>query len=101
MSGTFTDLSWFAIAIDASGSAYVTGSTNSTDFPTSAALQRTNAGGTDAFLAKLTPDGSALAYSTYLGGSSNDNAYGIAVDGTDQAYVTGATSSTNFPTAHG
>jgi hypothetical protein len=86
------------IAVDSSGNAYVTGYTTSTDFPTMNPLQPANAGGYDAFVAQLNPSGSALVYSTYLGGSGDDLGYGIAVDSSGNAYVTGATSSTNFPT---
>jgi len=87
------------IAVDGLGNAYVTGYTSSTDFPTASPLQPANGGGTDAFVAKLNASGSALLYSTYLGGNSGDFASGIAVDGSGNAYVTGWTSSTNFPTA--
>jgi hypothetical protein len=87
-----------AIAVDSSGDAYVTGYTNSTRFPTVNPLQSSNAGGTDAFVAKLNTDGSALVYSTYLGGSGADLGYGIGVDSSGNAYVTGSTSSTDFPT---
>jgi len=86
-----------AIAIDGSGSAYVTGQTLSTDFPTLNPYQ-TNQGGGDIFVAKLAPSGSSLVYATYLGGSSQDQAYGIAVDASGSAYVTGSTFSTDFPT---
>jgi uncharacterized protein (TIGR03437 family) len=86
-----------AIAVDGAGSAYVTGLTWSTDFPTQSAYQATNQGYWDAFVTKLTPAGNALVYSTYLGGSGSDQGYGIAVDGAGSAYVTGHTSSTNFP----
>jgi len=86
-----------AVAVDSSGSAYVTGLTNSTDFPTKSALQGANGGARDAFISKLTPDGTALAYSTYLGGSGNDAGAGIAVDGNGAAYIAGTTSSTDFP----
>lgn len=86
-----------AIAVDSSGSAYVTGFTSSADFPTRNAFQGSSGGGQDVFVSKLTPDGAALAYSTFLGGSANDVALGIAVDGSNAAYVTGRTSSTNFP----
>jgi hypothetical protein len=89
------------IAVDASGSAYVTGLTASTNFPTANALQPVYAGGPlDAFVAKLNAAGSALVYSTYLGGSAGDVGDGIAVDASGNAYVTGFTSSTNFPTAN-
>ena len=87
------------IAVDSAGNAYVTGITQSTDFPTMNPLQPAYGGGDqDAFVAKINPTGSALVYSTYLGGGENDLGYGIAVDSAGNAYVTGATSSTNFPT---
>jgi hypothetical protein len=88
-----------SIAVDTTGIAYVTGGTYSTDFPIVAPLQSTG-GGTyeDVFVSKLNPAGSALIYSTYLGGSGDDIGYGIAVDGAGNAYVTGRTASTNFPT---
>jgi hypothetical protein len=77
----------------------VAGFTNSTDFPTANAFQPTLGGGGDAFVTMLNSDGSALVYSTYLGGSGADKGSGIAVDSTGNAYVTGETDSTNFPTA--
>ena len=88
--------------MDASGDAYVTGTTASTNFPTANPLQATLGGsGVDnAFVAKLNPAGSALVYSTYLGGSVDDFGNGIAVDTSGNAYVTGGTASTNFPTAN-
>ena len=89
-----------AIAVDASGNAYVTGSTASSDFPTANAFQSTNRGGDDVFVTKLNVTGSAPVYSTYLGGSGNDEASGIAVDASGYAYVTGNTDSTSFPTAN-
>jgi len=99
LGGNISDVG-FGIAVDGSGSAYVTGATFSTNFPTLNPIQGTLAGlGGDAFVAKLQPYGSpALAYSTYLGGSSDDYGYGIAVDGSGNAYIIGATFSTNFPT---
>jgi hypothetical protein len=87
-----------SIAVDKSGNAYVAGQTNSTNFPTMNPLQPGNGGGYDAFVAKLNPSGSALVYSTYLGGSADDGGLGIAVDSSGRAYVTGYTNSTNFPT---
>ncbi len=89
-----------AIAVDASGSAYVAGQTFSSDFPTTAGAFKTTYGGAgDAFVAKVSPAGTSLQYSTYLGGSGIDNAEGVAVDSTGNAYVTGQTYSTDFPTA--
>lgn len=90
----------YGIAVDSSGSAYVAGETASLNFPTAAPLQSAKAGGIDAFVAKLNPAGTALVYSTYLGGSATDRAYGIAVDGSGSAYLVGTTSSTDFPTAN-
>jgi Beta-propeller repeat len=87
----------FGVAVDGSGNAYVTGETNSTNFPTTNPLQPANAGGVDAFVTKLNPTGSALVYSTYLGGSGFDQGEGIAVDSSGNAYVVGATNSNNFP----
>ncbi len=89
--------SGYGIAVDSAGNAYVTGSTSSTNFPTHAPLQASNAGSTDAFVAKINPAGSALVYSTYLGGSNTDEASSIVVDSAGNAYITGSTSSTNFP----
>jgi hypothetical protein len=86
------------IAVDSAGNAYITGVINSTDFPTADAVQGTYGGGTrDAFVTKLSAIGSALLYSTYLGGSEIDRGFGIAVDSAGNAYVTGTTFSTNFP----
>ena len=92
----------YAIAVDAAGNAYVTGETLSSDFPTANALQPAMAPGssTDAFIAKLDASGTALLYSTYLGGNNYDGAYGIAVDSAGTAYVTGYTYSADFPTMH-
>jgi hypothetical protein len=88
------------IAVDGSGSAYVTGETHSTDFPTVNAYQTAQQGNLDAFVAKLSPDGAGLVYSTYLGGSDDDFGYSIAVDAATNAYVTGTTISANFPTLY-
>jgi outer membrane protein assembly factor BamB len=87
----------FGIAVDSAGNAYVTGSTGSSNFPLDAPLQSSRAGGTDAFVTKINAAGSALLYSTYLGGANNDEASSIAVDNAGSAYITGSTSSTNFP----
>jgi hypothetical protein len=90
------------IAVDASGNAFVVGSTESGDFPTTpGALQATWGGGWDVFVSKLNAAGSALVYSTYLGGSGEDGAGGIAVDASGSAYVTGHTYSANFPITPG
>ncbi len=91
-----------AIAVDSSGSAYVTGSTDSADFPvTPGAFQTTLAVSPDAYVTKLSPDGTSLVYSTYIGGSDSDQGTGIAVDGNGSAYITGDTSSTDFPVTLG
>jgi len=88
-----------AIAVDAAHNAYVTGSTSSTNFPiTAGALQTALAGGGDAYVSKLNATGSALVYSTYLGGSADDLGAGIAVDASGNADVAGYTNSLNFPT---
>jgi autotransporter-associated beta strand protein len=93
------------IAVDGAGNAYVAGTTWSTDFPTTpGAFQTSHAsdgGVSDAFVAKLNATGTALIYSTYLGGNRDDFAQGIAVDSAGNAYVTGSTASTNFPTTSG
>jgi hypothetical protein len=88
----------FRIAADSAGNTYVTGDTNSTNFPTANALQSNRGGGVDAFVTKLNPSGSALTYSTYLGGSGIEGGTAISVDPTSNAYVTGFTGSANFPT---
>jgi hypothetical protein len=87
------------IAVDAAGSAYVTGVTQSTDFPTVNAFQSSYRGGEyDVFVSKLVPSGSMLVYSTYFGGSSRDAALGIA-ERAGSAYITGDTGSIDFPRA--
>jgi hypothetical protein len=90
------------VAVDDAGRAFVTGGAGSTDFPTTpGAFDRTLGGFGDAFVTKLNPAGSALAYSTYLGGSRGDFSSDIAVDDAGRAYVTGITGSANFPTTPG
>ncbi|MCX6625990.1 MAG: SBBP repeat-containing protein [Acidobacteria bacterium] len=87
-----------AIALDPAGNAYITGKTVSKNFPVASAFQTANGGGTsDAFVAKLNAAGNSFVYSTYLGGSGDDHALGIAVDSAGNAYVTGGTGSRNFP----
>jgi hypothetical protein len=96
-----------AIAVDGAGNAYVTGSAESTDFPTTpGAYQAVNHGGVgfngyDAFVTKLNPAGTALVYSTFLGGSSGDATTSIALDGAGEATVAGYTASTDFPVSSG
>jgi hypothetical protein len=92
-----------SIAVDAAGAAYVTGLTNSVDFPTISAVQSSIGGSPpfssiDAFVTKLNASGTAIIYSTYLGGAGTDQGLGIAVDTAANAYVTGFTFSSNFPT---
>lgn len=94
------DRGW-AIAIDQAGNAYVTGDTASTDFPVANAIQPAFGGGSsDAFVTKLNPTGSALVYSSFLGGNLTDEGRGIDVNGSGEAFVTGDTGSANFPTAN-
>jgi FIMAH domain-containing protein/beta-propeller repeat-containing protein len=91
------------MAIDGAGNVYITGRTTSHDFPTTpGAYNRTfNGGATDLYVAKLDPTGSSLVYSTYIGGSDTDLGLGIAVSSSGEAYVTGTTLSSDFPTTAG
>jgi hypothetical protein len=98
------------IAVDRSGAAYLTGTTCSTDFPTTPGTFQTTYAGTngncelyggDAFIVKLEPGGSTLAYSTYLGSSGSDVGYGIAINAAGNAYVAGLAGAANFPTTPG
>lgn len=103
--GAGSDYAW-AIDADADGNAYVTGRTEHIDFPTANAVQPEKAGSCDAFATKIAPDGSRLVYSTYLGGSNEgsffgcDTGTGIAADAAGNAYVTGWTNASDFPTAN-
>ncbi len=87
-----------AIALDSAGNPYIAGVTNSANFPvTSGAFQSALDGEQSAFVTKITATGSAVVYSTYLGGDVSDWAAGIAVNAAGNAYVAGWTSSVNFP----
>ena len=113
--GSDFDLPLGGIAVDSDGNAYIAGLTASTNFPRTAALQPSFGGGNgfffgefiqpaplfDMFVTKINAAGSAVLYSTYLGGSGDDGATGIAVDAAGNAYVTGPTTSTNFPVTTG
>jgi uncharacterized protein (TIGR03437 family) len=91
----------YGIAVDSTGSAYVAGTTAATDLSVVNALQSTNKNPSDTgFVTKINPSGSAFVYSTYLGGSVIDYLYAIAVDSSGNAYVTGRTNSTDFPTVN-
>ena len=85
--------------MDAAGNAYVTGDTGSTNFPTANPFQATlgSSSSADAFVTRLNAAGSAVMFSTYFGGNGNDTGNGIALDAAGNAYVTGETSSTDFP----
>jgi uncharacterized protein (TIGR03437 family) len=113
LGGTKDDAA-FAIAVDSSSNIYVTGCTLSTNFPTTPGAYQTNYRGNgkifddeafvimgDAFVTKIDPTGSRKIYSTYIGGSRDELAAGIAVDATGAAYITGFTTSTDFPTTPG
>jgi CSLREA domain-containing protein len=84
-----------AVAVDAAGNAYVGGLTLSANFPLTNSVQSFG-GGTDAFITKINPSGSAKVYSTYLGGAGTDQAMGVALDANNAVYITGTTSSTEI-----
>ncbi|MHA1577626.1 MAG: SBBP repeat-containing protein [Candidatus Thorarchaeota archaeon] len=87
-----------SIRVDLSGNVYVVGRTNSTDFPTQSAHDSNyNGGSYDVFALRLTADGASISYSTFVGGSSTDMAYSLAIDSSNNIYVTGGTASTDFP----
>ena len=90
----------YSIAVDSSGNAYIGGATLSANFPaTVGAFQTVSGGGTDGFVAKLNSTGSAFTYVTYLGGHRQDYVQSLAIDGSGNAFVTGYTDSSQFPTA--
>lgn len=104
LGGSSADEAW-GIAVDKAGNAYVTGSTHSTDFPTSNAVQPSLAGYQDAFVTKINPDGQSIVYSTFLGGDTQvygpiTQGFGIAADAAGNAYVTGYTETAGFPTVN-
>ncbi|MCP5050674.1 MAG: hypothetical protein GY940_26155 [bacterium] len=96
LGGSGTDYG-IGLAVDSSGSAYVTGETLSSDFPVKGAYQSTISGSSDVFVSKLSSLGNSLVYSTYIGGGQTDRAEGIQVDNNGLAYITGHTASTDFP----
>jgi len=91
----------YGIAVGSGGDAYVTGYTNSADFPTTSGAYATAARPPKVFVTRLNASGTSLVYSTYLGGNKSDQGYGIAVDAAGEAFITGTTSSNDFPTTPG
>lgn len=92
----------FSLALDGAGNAVVAGCTHSDDFPvTSGAYDTEHNGGYDVFVLKLSADGSSLAYNTFVGGSSDDQGFSLALDEADNVIVTGYTASSDFPTTTG
>ena len=102
LGGSEDERAW-ALAVDRAGRAYVTGWTRSDDFPVTPDAVATTpvSADSDVFVTKLRPDGSAAAYSTFIGGTSIDAAFGIAVQPNGLAYITGTTHSADFPTTPG
>ncbi|MHA2248430.1 MAG: SBBP repeat-containing protein [Candidatus Hodarchaeales archaeon] len=99
LGGTSTD--WGnSIVVDSANNAYITGFTRSTNFPKWNAYQNNLNGGSDAFVSKLSASGTSLPYSTFLGGSSDDMGDSIVLDSTNNAYITGSTKSSDFPTVN-
>ncbi|HWE50288.1 MAG TPA: SBBP repeat-containing protein [Bryobacteraceae bacterium] len=96
--GGSSQLSITAVGVDLYNDVVVAGWTSSTDLPASG-VRTKNGGGVDAFVASFTPNGAALSWCTYLGGSSDDRAFGLAIDPNRNIYITGWTSSSNFPLA--
>jgi hypothetical protein len=100
LGGSDFDICGSDIVVDPAGNNYLNGVTCSTNFPTVNPIQLENAGSCDAFLTKLNANGNALIYSTYLGGNGDEITLGTAVDAAGDTYVTGGTSSSNFPTVN-
>jgi len=98
LGGTGGDVA-YGVGVDSGGNVYLAGETNSTDFPTKSPIQSASGGNGDAFVSKLNSTGTQLLYSTYLGGSGSDGVAGMAVDTKGDAFVTGTTTSSNFPVA--
>ena len=99
LNGSDVNAGW-AVAVDGAGNSYIVGNTTATNFPTAgivSGLDATNHGGNDVFVTAINADASAFLYSVYLGGSSDDFGYGVAVDPAGGAWVVGGTSSTDFP----
>ncbi|MFX0091418.1 MAG: SBBP repeat-containing protein [Candidatus Hodarchaeota archaeon] len=86
-----------AIMVDAEGNSFITGYTESSDFPTLNAYQTSHGGGKDVFVAKLNATGNGLVFSTYFGGSNDDYGYDLTIDATGNIYITGETGSSDFP----
>ncbi len=89
------------IAVDSNGYAYIGGRTASVNFPTANAIQKKNSGYNNAFVLRLNKTGDALAFSTFLGGSYDDRAFGLAIDPQGSVYLTGVATSDDFPTSSG
>jgi Beta-propeller repeat len=100
LGGSNTELAG-GLALDSAGNVYVTGSTLSLDFPHTPGAFKTVSDGNDGFVTKLNPTGSALLYSTFIGGSGPDGVSGIALDASGNAFLTGTTGSQDFPTTVG
>lgn len=96
LGGTGSDVGQ-SIAVDSQGDAYIAGYTSSSNFPVSTTVQSSSGGSTDAFVSEINSTGTTLVFSTYFGGSLNDYATGVALDGAGDIGVTGYTTSTDFP----
>ncbi|GEM_PF-445781 len=99
--GSYYDYPFAGVRVDDDGNAYVSGYTSSSNYPTTSGCYDNSYASYDAFVTKLNAAGSALSYSTFLGGSSSDYGYGLDIDASGNAYVTGYTYSSNFPTTSG